>query len=115
VSDYGVTPETVVAAGDIGALGYHSRAVIFDTIGLVTPAASVYYPVDPALLAPGNPYAIPAPLILDAKPDFLVIVESYGRLSLMQSSDFLAQYELVALLETGIYDSYGMQIFRRRD
>ena len=113
--EYGVTAETVVSAGDIGALGYFSGAVIFDTIGLVTPEAGAYYPVDPELIAPGNNYAVPPALVLDAAPDYLVIVESYGRLGLMQTPGFLARYELIETLETDIYESYGMQVFRRRD
>ncbi|MCZ7544125.1 MAG: hypothetical protein M5R40_11610 [Anaerolineae bacterium] len=111
--EYGVTADTVVSAGDIGAVGYFSRATIFDTVGLVTPAATAYYPVDPDIVAPGNNYAIPPRLILDAQPEFLVIVESYGRLGLMQDRDFNAQYEQIVKLGTDIYGSRGMLVFRR--
>src|SRR5690606_17783367 len=34
--EYGVNEDAILAAGDIGALGFYSRAHIFDTIGLVT-------------------------------------------------------------------------------
>ena len=44
--DLGVTAETRVASGDIGAIGYFSRATIVDTVGLVTPELTRYYPVD---------------------------------------------------------------------
>jgi hypothetical protein len=62
---YGVTPDTHVASADIGAIGYFSRATIVDTVGLVTPALSRYYPVSPALIIPGQNYVIPPQLIDD--------------------------------------------------
>lgn len=111
--DHGVTAKTVVCAGDIGAVGYFSRARIVDTVGLVTPAASAYYPVDPAIIAPGNNYAIPAALVLDMRPDFVVIMESYGRLGLLPDPAFSAQYELIETLDTTLYESKGMLLFRR--
>ncbi|MBC7812086.1 MAG: glycosyltransferase family 39 protein, partial [Burkholderiales bacterium] len=57
--DYGVTPETRVASGDIGAVGYFSRATIIDTVGLVTPELSRYYPIPSELIVDGQNYAIP--------------------------------------------------------
>lgn len=48
--EYGVTPQTLVASADIGAVGYFSGATIIDTVGLVTPALSKYYPNPPELI-----------------------------------------------------------------
>ena len=45
----GVTTQTVVAAGDVGALGFYSNARILDTVGLMSPEASAYYPLTPEL------------------------------------------------------------------
>ncbi len=38
------TLDDFLAAGDIGALGYYTSAHMLDTVGLITPAASDYYP-----------------------------------------------------------------------
>jgi hypothetical protein len=103
----------VLAAGDIGALGYYSGAQMLDTVGLITPAASRYYPLPPEAYVIN--YAIPSDLILDLRPTWLVILEVYGRNTLLQDPDFLAQYELVDQIATDIYGSEGMLIFRLLD
>ena len=110
---YGVTPQTVVASGDIGAVGYFSRATILDTVGLVTPAMSAYYPISPDLIPPGQNYAIPPRLILDNQPAYLVAMESMVRLGLEQDADFRAQYELLRDIPTDFYGT-GMRLYRRR-
>src|SRR5258708_2484909 len=56
-TDYGVMPDTLVASADIGAIGYFSRAQIVDTVGLVTPTLSQYYPIPSAMIVPGQVYA----------------------------------------------------------
>lgn len=111
--EYGVTPQTVVASGDIGAVGYFSRATILDTVGLVTPAVSSYYPVSPSIIPEGQNYAIPPQLILDNKPAFLVAMESMVRLGLEQDATFKADYELVREIPTDFYGK-GMYVYARR-
>ncbi len=108
--------QTLIAAGDIGAIGYATGARIYDTLGLITPDARRYYPLPPEAIVPGLPYAIPAQLILDAQPDFVVIVEGYGRNTFLRDPDFLARYELIETFEsdaTQDYYSRGMLIYRR--
>lgn len=112
VNDYGVTPQTRVAAGDIGAVGYFSRAFIVDTVGLVTPEMSAYYPADPALIPAGQNYAIPPQLIFDTQPDFLVTMEAFVRLGLEQDPRFRAAYALAAEIPTDFYGT-GMRLYRR--
>ena len=109
---FGVTPQTVVASGDIGAVGYFSRATILDTVGLVTPSVSSYYPVPPAIIPQGQNYAIPPQLILDTKPAFLVAMESMVRLGLEQDATFKADYELVRDIPTDFYGK-GMYVYAR--
>ncbi|NDJ60128.1 MAG: glycosyltransferase family 39 protein [Chloroflexi bacterium] len=92
--DYGVTAETRVASGDIGAVGYFSRATIVDTVGLVTPELTAYYPVDPALIAEGQNYAIPPQLIYDEQPAYLVTMEGFVRLGLATEDRFTEAYAL---------------------
>ena len=102
---------SLLAAGDVGVLGYFTPARILDTVGLNSPVSTGYYPL-PAEAYEIN-YAIPAALILDQRPDFIVILEVYGRRTLLQDATFLRQYRLLETLPTDIYGSQGMLIFER--
>ncbi len=110
---YGVTPETRVASADIGAVGYFSNATIIDTVGLVTPALSRYYPIDPVLIAPGQNYAIPPALILDAKPAYFVTMEAFVRLGLEKDATFKADYSVIDEIPTTFYGT-SMRLYQRR-
>jgi arabinofuranosyltransferase len=106
-----VTPQTVIAAGDVGALGYYSGARILDTVGLMSPQAARYYPLDPGLYVIN--YAIAPGLILDERPDYVVLLEAYGRGGLLKDERFTASYVLQQKIETDIYGSDGLLVFRR--
>lgn len=109
-----VTPQaTVIAAGDIGALGYYSNARILDTVGLISPQASAYYPLEASYYA-GMAYAVAPRLITEQKPDYAVFLEIYGRKSIYVDASFLAAYELLEKISTDIYASEGMLIYQRR-
>jgi hypothetical protein len=105
-------PGDTLCAGDIGVLGYQTNLHIIDTVGLVTPESSLYYPADPAIYAIN--YAIPADLVLALDPDYIIILEVYGRLGLLPNSQFQARYQLLEKIETNIYGADGMLIFRRK-
>jgi hypothetical protein len=106
------SPDTVVlAAGDVGVLGFYTHTYILDTVGLNSPQSSQYYPLDPKFYVTN--YAIPPDLILDTLPDYLVILEVYGRAGLLQSQDFWQKYQLLHKISTDIYGSDGMLIFKR--
>lgn len=109
---YDVTPTTLVASGDIGVIGYFSRATILDTVGLVTPSVSKYYPIPKDLIAEGQNYAIPPQLILDTKPQYLVAMESMVRLGLEKDATFKSEYELVRDIPTDFYGT-GMYLYQR--
>jgi len=101
-----------VAAGDVGVLGYDTGARILDLAGLNSPETLAYFPL-PASDYVIN-YAVPARLIRDRKPDYIVILEVYGRRSLLPQPWFRREYVLLADFPTDIYGSRGLLIFGRR-
>jgi hypothetical protein len=105
-------PGDVVAAGDIGAVGWFTGAPILDTVGLISPEAVPYYPLDPALLVIN--YAMSSDLIRHQQPDYLITLEVYVRHSLLPEPWFQREYTLVEKLETDVYGSDGMLVFERR-
>jgi hypothetical protein len=106
-----ISAETVVAAGDVGALGYYSGARILDTVGLISPEATSYYPLDPDFYLIS--YAIPPDLVLDYAPEYVVLLEVYGRAGLLRDDRFQASYALDSRIDTDIYGSDGLLVFRR--
>jgi hypothetical protein len=105
-------PGDVVAAGDIGAVGWFTGAPILDTVGLISPEAVPYYPLDPSLVVTN--YAISPDLIQDLRPRYLITLEVYVRESLLPARWFQEEYTLVEKLDSDIYGSEGMLIFERR-
>lgn len=107
-----IGPDTTVAAGDVGALGYFSGARILDTVGLMSPEATAYYPLPESAYVIN--YAIAPDLILDRQPEYAVFLEVYGRNTLLRDPRFMVEYRLVKRIPTDIYGSEGMLIFRRQ-
>ena len=106
----GGTP--TLAAGDVGVLGFYTGVRILDTVGLNSPLSTSYYPLDPAYYVIN--YAIPPQLILDTRPDFIVILEVYGRAGLLKSPLFWQLYTLRQKIPTDIYGSDGLLILERK-
>lgn len=106
-----LSDDQVLAASDIGALGYYSGARILDLLGLVSPEASRYYPAPPSMYVIN--YAIPPGIVRDLRPDLIVTLEVYGRNGLLVDPEFQQAYELVDQLPTDIYGSRGLLIFAR--
>ncbi len=104
-------PGDVVAAGDIGAVGWFTGAPILDTLGLISPEAVPYYPLDPSLLV--ITYAISPDLIRDLQPAYIITLEVYVREGLVPAGWFPEQYRLLSKLDTDIYGSDGMLVFER--
>ncbi len=101
----------LLAAGDVGVLGYYTQARILDTVGLNSPVSTRYYPFSASLYTIN--YAIPPNLILDTQPDYLVILEVYGREGLLKNYQFLKTYHLRTKISTDMYGSDGLLIFER--
>jgi hypothetical protein len=112
MSRHPVSSATVIAAGDIGTVGYASGARILDTLGLVSPQSTKYYPLPEDAYA--MIYAVPTQLILDEQPDYAILLEVYVRNTLLSSPDFAARYEIDRAWPTDIYDSEAMIVFRRK-
>jgi hypothetical protein len=106
-----VGASTLIASGDIGVIGYYTDARILDTVGLVSPEVLSYYPLDPSLYVIN--YAISPDLVEDYSPDYLVTMEVYVRNGLLKSPSFLRNYRLIKSLETDIYGSRGILVFKR--
>ena len=107
-----VTPDTTIAAGDIGVIGFVSGARILDTLGLVSPQSTPYYPLPDEAYA--FTYAVSTDLVLDELPDYLILLEIYVRNTLSQSEAFAGQYEIYKEWPTDIYGSASMLVYRRR-
>jgi hypothetical protein len=105
-----IKSNTVIAAGDVGALGYVTKASILDTVGLNSPQAVAYYPLPPEAYVIN--YAIPSELILDYRPDIIVFLEIYGRNTLLQNDRFLETYRPYLEIPTTIYGSKAMYVYR---
>jgi hypothetical protein len=103
----------VLAAGDVGVLGYYTPARILDTVGLNSPISTQYYPLDAENYVIS--YAVPPDLIIDQQPDYVVILEVYGRQGLLKDPRFQQAYRLRQVIPTDIYGSDGMLIFERID
>lgn len=98
-----------LAAGDIGALGWYTGAPILDLVGLVSPQATEYYPLpDEAYVIN---YAVSTDCVLAERPEFIVILEVYGRNTLAKAPDFEAAYQLWRSYPTDIYGSTAMLVY----
>jgi arabinofuranosyltransferase len=106
-------PTAVIAAPEIGALGYASDLRVLDTVGLVSPAALAYYPLPPEQVMADN--AIPARLIVDRQPDVVVTLDAFARRSLLEDPAFMHDYRLEASYPAAVWRSQALLMFRRVD
>ena len=87
------------------------RTILCSSGGLNSPVSLGYYPLDPAAYVIN--YAVPADLLVEQQPDWVVVLEVYGRRTFLQDARFLNQYRLWKTLPTDMYGSQGMLIFQR--
>lgn len=101
----------ILAAGDVGVLGYYTEMRMLDTVGLNSPQSTRYYPTKSSYYVTN--YAIPPQLIMDTLPNFIVIPEVYGRAGLLKDPSFWQHYELRETIPTDVYGSDGILILER--
>jgi hypothetical protein len=101
----------VIAAPEIGALGYASNLAILDTVGLVSPAALPYYPLPSEQVLADN--AIPPRLIADLQPDVVVTLNAFAQQSLIPDIAFQRDYRLEQSYPASVWQSQELLLFRR--
>jgi hypothetical protein len=101
----------VVAATEIGALGYYCECLILDTVGLVSPEALKYYPLPTSMYSVN--YAVPPDLIRDTAPAYVVSLDVFVDRSLISAPWFTQQYHLVEQLDADAFGSTSLLIYRR--
>jgi hypothetical protein len=104
--------DQVVAAPEIGALGYHCHCRILDTAGLVSPRALAYYPVARELHVVNQ--AVPPGLIRDTRPDFVVSLDVFIARSLLAAPWFAEQYRPALEMPAGAFGSTRLLVLERR-
>lgn len=103
----------VVAAPEIGAVGYASGLRVLDTVGLVSPEAVPYYPLPAEQVLTDN--AIPPRLILDRRPDVVVTLDAFAQKSLLADPAFGDAYRLEQRYPVDVWQSHELLMFRRAD
>ena len=101
----------MIAAPEIGALGYASNLRILDTVGLVSPEAIKYYPLPREQVLTDN--AIPARLIVDQQPDVVVTLDAFAMRSLLPDAAFQRDYVLERSIPASVWQSENLLVFRR--
>lgn len=93
-------PKDLVAAEDIGYIGYYSQRTILDRDGLVSPEAIPY-----------NRAGSYLPLILDYRPDWVVVCDPSPISPFINDDSFLNRYEHVRAFQAG---QTAYRIYRQR-
>ena len=101
----------VVAAPEIGALGYACGCSVLDTVGLISPASLGFYPA-PEQVGSAN-YSVPVRLVEALKPDYLVTLDVFIRSSLLQDRRFQSIYREIWAAETTAFSSRRLIVYER--
>jgi len=105
-----LTPNAVVALPEIGAFGYVANARILDTVGLVSPEATRFYPLPPGF---SDENAVPPELIRAERPDFIVGHDRYLQAPLVDAPWFRRDYRLIATFPAPIWDGKAVLVYER--
>jgi hypothetical protein len=110
-----IGPRTVIAASEIGYLGYSCHTRILDTFGLVSPGVTRFYPLPAGQTVPGVTYAIAPGTVRYYRPDYLVTLDAFARRSIMRDRFFQSHYRRIMVVPDGSFGSTGIFVFARRD
>ncbi len=108
-----LSPSDLVAAPEIGAVGYYTRARILDTSGLVTPASLRYH--DAAWKTRGSGLSggnVPPRLLGELRPDYVVSLTAFLEPLLEAEPAALRPYERIATYPAGFMGS-RLEVYRR--
>lgn len=105
--------DILVAAPEIGALGYYSNARILDTVGLVSPIALSYYPIPESIYSTNH--AIPPELIREAQPDYIVTLELFVSGGLLRQDWFRRTYVEIQAQPSEAFGGTKLLVFQRND
>jgi hypothetical protein len=110
------TPSTVIAAPEVGSLGYYSNARILDACGLVSPEVHPYLPVPNNERVGSDVGAIGVQMVEQLAPDYVVSMELFCAASLGRSDWFKAHYDVVGIipLPHQCWGSNNVLIFKRK-
>ena len=98
-----LSPGTIVAL-PIGAFGWASTASILDTVGLVSPEATAYYPLGPEY----SGHTLPADLVADMRPHYIVSLDVFAQPPLTEAPWFRRDYRLLATIDSP-FDPFSAQ------
>lgn len=105
-----VNAETVVAAPEIGALGYYLPARILDTAGLVSPEALSHVNPDLAQASPLG-HAISPELIEFHRPDYIVTLDIFAE-ALISSQTIAENYDLIQAYPSHVFGGQSLLVYR---
>jgi len=106
-----ISADSRVALAEIGAFGFYHPARVVDAVGLVTPEAQRCYPLPKSRYLWNS--AIPARLIEEQRPDYVVAFRDFMRLSLLPSPSFQAAYRWLGTFPYTLWESPGPWVYRR--
>jgi hypothetical protein len=105
----------VVAAPEIGAIGYFTRARVLDTAGLISPAVLPYY--DDAWrsrtkggLRGGD---VPPRLLADLQPDYVISLSFVLDPLRREDPAALSGFEKIASYEAPVFGSRELEVWKR--
>jgi len=105
----------VVAAPEIGALGYYWQGEILDVCGLVSKVALSHLPVPSLERVRPDIGAVSTSLIQSERPDFVVTLPVFVERSLLMDPWFAREYRLVTRfpLPLPVWESEDVLVFQR--
>jgi len=106
-----------IVAAEVGSFGYYSTGYIIDACGLVSPEALRFLPVPKEQRQSPWHGVISVDLVKSIKPDYVVTMKAYANRSLLISSWFFENYELLEKLPLlpPQLASENVFIFKRKD